>query len=169
VLILLGLIAITRSTIDSMLLLVSSIVDVDLIEKGLGIKVSERVRRLVTTLIIISVAILSISVALAPEAPMVIIGYQLCWPAYSVIAWPTIIMMFWRRANRYGGFASYLAGFISLLLFTYIIWPEAPHNPFGVWEGTLPTLIAIATLIVVSLATPPPPEEFIKKYYGIEK
>ncbi len=169
VLILLGLIAITRSTIDSMLLLVSSIVDVDLIERGLGIKVPERSRRLVSTLVIIGVALLSVTVALAPEAPMVIIGFELCWPAYSVIAWPTIIMLFWRRANKYGGFASYLAGFLSLLLFTYIIWPEAPHNPFGMWEGTLPTLIALATLIIVSLITPPPPKEFIEKFYGLKK
>lgn len=169
VLILLGLIAITRSTIDSMLLLVSSIVDVDLIERGLGIRVPERSRRLITIIVIIGVALLSVLVALAPEAPMVIIGFQLCWPAYSVIAWPTIIMLFWRRANKYGGFASYLTGFVSLLLFTYIIWPEAPHNPFGLWEGTLPTLIALATLIIVSLITPPPPKEFVEEYYGLKK
>jgi Na+/proline symporter len=168
VLILLGLIAITRSTIDSMLLTVASLVDVDIIEKGLRVKIPERVRRLVTILIVIGVAVVSVLVALAPEAPMVIIGFQLCWPAYSVIAWPTIVMMFWPRANKYGGFASYLAGFISLLLFTYVIWPEAPHNPFGLWEGALPTIVALAALIIVSLLTPPPPKEFIKQYYGTE-
>jgi sodium/pantothenate symporter len=167
-LILLGLIAITRSTIDSMLLTVASLVDVDIIEKGLRVKIPERVRRLVTILIVIGVAVVSVLVALAPEAPMVMIGYQLCWPAYSVIAWPTIVMMFWPRANKYGGFASYLAGFISLLLFTYVIWPEAPHNPFGLWEGALPTIIALAALVIVSLLTPPPPKEFIKQYYGTE-
>jgi Na+/proline symporter len=167
-LILLGLIAITRSTIDSMLLTVASLVDVDIIEKGLRVKIPERVRRLVTTLVIIGVAVASVLVALAPEAPMVMIGYQLCWPAYSVIAWPTIVMMFWPRANKYGGFASYLAGFISLLLFTYVIWPEAPHNPFGLWEGALPTIVALAALVIVSLLTPPPPKEFIKQYYGTE-
>jgi Na+/proline symporter len=165
VIILLGLIAITRSTIDSMLLTVSSIIDVDVVEKGLRIKMSERYRRIVTTAIIILVAILSVIVALAPSAPMVIIGFQLAFPAFSVIAWPTIVMMFWRRANKYGGFASYLAGFISLIL-TYFIWPEAPFNPFGVWEGTLPTLIALAALVIGSLVTPPPPKEFIEEYYG---
>jgi Na+/proline symporter len=167
-LILLGLIAITRSTIDSMLLAVASLVDVDIIEKGLRVKIPEHVRRKVTTIIIIAVAVASVLVAISPEAPMVIIGYQLCWPAYSVIAWPTIVMMFWPRANKYGGFASYLAGFTSLILFTYVIWPEAPHNPFGLWEGALPTIIALAALVVVSLLTPPPPKEFIKQYYGME-
>lgn len=168
VILLLGLIAITRSTIDSMLLLVSSVADVDIIEKGIGIKVSPEKRRLVTTLVIIGVSIASVLVALNPEAPMVIIGFEFCWPAYAVLAWPTLIMLFWRRANKYGGFASYLAGFLSLILFTYVIWPEAPHNPFGVWEGTLPTLVAIAALIIVSLITPPPPKEFIDKFYGLK-
>ncbi|PWV37881.1 MAG: hypothetical protein DJ555_00295 [Desulfurococcaceae archaeon] len=167
VLLLLGLIAITRSTIDSMLLLVSSIVDVDLIERGIGIKISERKRRIATTLVIIGVALLSILVALAPEAPMVIIGYELAWPAYAVIAWPTIVMLFWRRANKYGGLASYLVGFISLLLFTYVIWPEAPHNPFGLWEGALPSILAVAALVIVSLLTPPPPKEFVEEYYRV--
>jgi len=168
-LILLGLIAITRSTIDSMLLAVASIIDVDLIEKTLHIKVSERTRRLITTLVIIGVALLSISIALAPEAPMVIIGYELCWPAYSILCWPLIVMLFWPRANKYGGFASYLAGFISLILFTYVIWPEPPHNPFGLWEGALPTIIGLAALVIVSLLTPPPPKEFIEEYYGLRK
>ena len=169
VLILLGLIAITRSTVDSMLLVISSIIDVDIIENTLRIKVSERTRRLITTLVIIGVALLSILIALAPEAPMVMIGYVLCWPAYSILCWPLIVMLLWPRANKYGGFASYLAGFISLILFTYVIWPEPPHNPFGLWEGALPTIIGLVALVIVSLLTPPPPKEFIKQYYGLEK
>lgn len=167
-LLILGLIAITRSTVDSMLLVVSSMVDIDVLERGLGVKISERYRRLISTLILVGVAGSSILVALAPEAPMVIIGFELTWPAYSVIAWPTIIMLFWRRANKYGGLASYLAGFVSLILFTYFLWPEPPHNPFGLWEGALPTIIAIITLVIVSLVTPPPPKEFIEEYYGLK-
>ncbi|WP_448577855.1 sodium:solute symporter family protein [Thermosphaera sp.] len=169
ILIIIGLIAITRSTIDTMLLLASSIVDVDIIEKALGLKISERSRKMVTNIVVIAVALISILPALNPEAPMVIIGYELAWPAYAVIAWPTMIMLLWPRANKYGGFACYLAGFASLLLFTYIIWPEAPHNPFGLWEGTLPSLTAVATLIIVSLLTPPPSKQFVESYYGLNK
>ncbi|MEM0379102.1 MAG: sodium:solute symporter family protein [Thermosphaera sp.] len=166
VLILIGLIAITRSTIDAMLLLCSSLIDVDIIEKGIGVKISANKRRLVTTLIVVFVALVSMIIALNPEAPMVILGYQLCWPAYSIIAWPTIVLILWPRANKYGGFASYLAGFASLLLFTYVVWPEPPHNPFGIWEGALPTLISLIALIVVSLLTSPPSRYFVEKYYG---
>jgi len=166
-LILLGLIAITRSTIDSMLLVASSIVDVDILQKGLHIHVSsEKFRKLLSTLIIIFVAIASIAIALNPETAMVRIAYELVWPAYAIISWPTIIMLFWKRANKYGGIASYLAGFISVLLFTFVIWPESPHNPFGIWEGALPSLISIITLIVVSLLTPAPPKEFVEEFYG---
>jgi Na+/proline symporter len=149
-----------------MLLAAASYVDVDIIEKGLHIKISERIRRLVTTLVIIGIAIASVLIAIYPTAPMVVLSFEFTFPAYSVIAWPIIIMIFWPRANKYGGLASYLAGFISLLLFTYVIWPEYPHNPFGLWAGTLPTLVAVVTLIVVSLLTPPPPKEHLREFYG---
>jgi len=165
-LILLGLIAITRSTIDSMLLLASSIVDVDIFEKGLQIKVADKYRRILTTLIVIFVALASVLIALNPDAAMVRITYEVVWPAYAIIAWPTLVMLFWKRANKYGGLAGYLAGFISLILFTYVIWPEWPHNPFGVWEGALPSLISIIAVVVVSLLTSAPPKEFVEEYYG---
>jgi len=74
--------------------------------------------------------------------------------------------LFWKRCNAYGGFAGILAGFVSLVLFMYVIWPEWPHNPFYLWEGALPTIIALITAVVVSLLTPPPPKELISKFYG---
>lgn len=166
-LIFLGLVGITRSTIDAMLLLVSSIIDKDIIENVLRVQVSERVRDWITRIIVIIVAVLAILVALYPEAPMVIIGFELTWPAYAVIAFPTLLMILWPRANKYGAVASYIVGFTSLILFTFVLWPEPPHNPFGVWEGTLPSLLAMITLIVVSLLTPPPPREHIEWFYGI--
>jgi len=168
IIIFLGLIGITRSTIDAMLLLVSSIIDKDIIEDTLKIRVSERVRDWVTRVIIIIVAVLAIIVALYPEAPMVLIGFELTWPAFAVIAFPTLLALFWPRANKYGMVAGYIVGFVSLILFTFVLWPEPPHNPFGVWEGTLPSIVAMATLIVVSLLTPPPPKEHIEWFYGLK-
>lgn len=167
VLLLLGLIAITRSTVDSMLLLTSSTIDYDVLDRSLKIKISEKARTWITRSILILVALLSITVALYPEAPMVIIGFQFTWPAYAVIAWPTMLMIFWKRVNKYGALAAYLGGFLSLIFFTYIIYPEAPHNPFGVWEGTLPSVTALLLMIIVSLLTPPPKTEHINRVYGI--
>jgi sodium/proline symporter len=167
-LILLGLIAITRSTIDSMLLTAASIIDEDIIEKTLGIKVSERTRSIITRVVVIACALASIAVAYAPEAPMVIMTMELVWPIFSIIGCTALVQILWPRSNKYGALAGYLSGLISLVLLNYVIWPEAPHNPFGLWDGTLPTIVALAALVIVSLLTPPPPKEFIKQYYGTE-
>ncbi|MEM4026414.1 MAG: hypothetical protein QW355_05255 [Sulfolobales archaeon] len=166
ILIILGLVAIARSTIDALLLLTSSIIDRDILERTLRIKVSERTREIITRVIVTIIGILGIIVALNPEAPMVIIGYELAWPAYAVVAFPALLILFWRRANKYGILTGYLVGLSSLILFTYVIWPEPPHNPFGVWEGTLPSVLALATTVVVSLLTPPPPREHVEWFYG---
>ncbi|MEM0260990.1 MAG: hypothetical protein QXJ51_06505, partial [Sulfolobales archaeon] len=149
-----------------MLLLTSSIIDRDILERTLRIKVSERTREIITRVIVTIIGILGIIVALNPEAPMVIIGYELAWPAYAVVAFPALLILFWRRANKYGILTGYLVGLSSLILFTYVIWPEPPHNPFGVWEGTLPSVLALATTVVVSLLTPPPPREHVEWFYG---
>ncbi|MEM0283888.1 MAG: hypothetical protein QXE32_06255, partial [Sulfolobales archaeon] len=66
-----------------MLLLTSSIIDRDILERTLRIKVSERTREIITRVIVTIIGILGIIVALNPEAPMVIIGYELAWPAYA--------------------------------------------------------------------------------------
>jgi len=168
-LILLGLIAITRSTIDSMLLTAASLIDEDIIEKTLRIKVSERTRSIITRIVVAACALASILPALAPEAPMVILAIELVWPIFSVIGCTAILQILWPRSNKYGALAGYLVGLISLVLFNYVIWPEWPHNPFDLWEGALPTITALAALVIVSLLTPPPPKEFIKQYYGLEK
>jgi len=168
VLVLLGLIAITRSTIDSLLLAAASFVDEDIIEKTLRIKVSERVRSIITRVVVVACALASIIVAYAPEAPVVVMSIELVWPIFSIISTTAIVQILWPRSNKYGALAGYLTGLTSLILINYVIWPEWPHNPFGLWDGTLPTAVTLATLIIVSLLTPPPPKEFIKQYYGIE-
>ena len=168
-LVILGLIAITRSTIDSLLLAASSLIDEDIIEKTLRIKVSERTRSIITRIVVTACALTSILPALAPEAPVVVMSIELVWPIFSILSSTAIVQILWPRSNKYGALAGYLVGLISLVLFNYVIWPEWPHNPFDLWEGALPTITALAALVIVSLLTPPPPKEFIKQYYGLEK
>jgi Na+/proline symporter len=167
--IVLGLIAISRTTIDAMILLGASLIDWDILQKALKLKISPRARGWITTGLILLTAALAILVALNPEHPMVIIGFEFTFPAYAVIAFPAIIALFIDRVNKYGLFWGYLTGFASLILFTYVIWPEAPHNPFGVWEGTLPSAIASIVTLVVSYLTPPPPKEHLEEFWGIKK
>ena len=68
--------------------------------------------------------------------------------------------LLWKRATRAGGVASILAGMLTTLSWEIVGLARAvdgtPAYPFG-WQTAYPALaLSIATLVIVSLATPPP-------------
>ena len=68
--------------------------------------------------------------------------------------------LLWKRATRAGGVASILAGMLTTLAWEVVGLARAvdgaPAYPFG-WQTAYPALaLSIATLVIVSLATPPP-------------
>ena len=68
--------------------------------------------------------------------------------------------LLWKRATRAGGVASILAGMLTTLAWEIAGLARAvdgaPAYPFG-WQTAYPALaLSIATLVIVSLATPPP-------------
>lgn len=68
--------------------------------------------------------------------------------------------LLWKRATRAGGVASILAGMLTTLAWEIVGLARAvdgaPAYPFG-WQTAYPALaLSIATLLIVSLATPPP-------------
>ncbi len=68
--------------------------------------------------------------------------------------------LLWKRATRAGGVASILAGMLTTLIWEIVGLARAvdgaPAYPFG-WQTAYPALaLSIATLVIVSLATPPP-------------
>ncbi len=163
-----GLVAAGKSTADSILLNLSSILQVDILEKTLKVKWSEKSMDLAAKLSCVVVIIIAAVGALAPKLPIVSIAISLIWSSYSVLLIPVVIILFWKRANKYGAMAGLVSGFVSLILFMYVIWPEWPHNPFYLWEGTLPVVIGIVALVVVSLVTPAPSKEVLESFYGKE-
>jgi Na+/proline symporter len=164
-LLMLGLVAAAFSTILGIAITLTSIIHVDILEKTLKLKLSERTLDLIARLLVILVMLVGSYSAISPSHPIVRIAITLIWPGLSVIAFPILIALFWRRANKWGVFLGHLVGFLSLILFTYFIWPEWPNNPFYLWEGTLPTIIGIAVTFIVSLITPPEPEERLKEFF----
>ena len=166
-LLLLGLIAAALSTILGIAITLSSIVQVDLLERVLKLdrRFSERTLDLMARLSVILVMLIGVYSAISPGHPIVRIAITIIWPGISIIAFPILIAIFWRRATKWGVFSGLILGFVSLILFQYVIWPEWPNNPFYLWEGTLPTTIGIVTTILVSILTPPEPEERLKQFY----
>uniref|UniRef100_A0A7C5TJ26 Uncharacterized protein n=1 Tax=Ignisphaera aggregans TaxID=334771 RepID=A0A7C5TJ26_9CREN len=114
------------------------------------------------TIIVILFALIA---AYAPTLPIIRIGVLFIWPLYSILAITVILTLFWRRVNKYGFIAGLLAESITQLLFQFVIWSIWPHNPWYLWEGALPVIIAGIATVVVSLATPPPSKAILETFY----
>jgi len=112
---------------------------------------------------IFSVVFAACSVALAYAFEDVPSGLRFLWGLTPLIGIAFWLGLWWRRANRYGAWASFLAASIS-----WIIGVTA----FG-WSGNqaLPKLIALnlgtglVAGAVVSLLTPPEPEDRLDRFY----
>jgi Na+/proline symporter len=161
----LGLVAAAFSTILGIAITLTSMIHVDILEKTLKLKLSERTLDLIARLLVILIMAVGVYSAINPAHPIVRIGITIIWPGLSVVGLPILLALFWERINRWGVFLGLISGFVTLILFQYFIWPDWPNNPFYLWEGTLPVIIGIAITIVVSYITSPEPKERLKDFF----
>ncbi|KYZ78280.1 sodium/pantothenate symporter [Anaerosporomusa subterranea] len=79
----------------------------------------------------------------------------------TVFLWPTLLGLYWKRANDAGAISSILVG-VSSYLYCHYYW----SRPFGAHTIILPLILALVVFIVVSLMTRPPRPETIRKFWG---
>jgi len=166
IIVMIGITAAAISTIDSILLTLSSVWARD-IHKGLiNPKVSEAGELRVGQWVIPIMAIIAFVFAWwAAEQPghlfeLTITSLSVAASAGLLMAVPTIFgAFFWKRATASGAMVSCIVGAIVVLLFQVTGW-----KPLGWWPGTWGFIVCVILFIGVSLATKPPKkkaEEFI--------
>lgn len=165
--ILAGILAATMSTADSQLLAASSSVSQNLVRDFFGIKMSEKTSMRIARFTVIGVSILAIVFASNPESSVFqIVSFS--WAGFGACFGPVVLCaLFWKRSNKQGVLAGMIVGAITIFLWKYVVRPLG-----GAWDiyELLPAfLLALATIIIVSLATKAPEvsigEEF-KQYKG---
>lgn len=163
----LGLLGAGVSTADSILQTCTAMFHRDILETVVKpvAKWPEKRRELLARCMTIVIILLAAVAAYAPALPIVRIAVAMIWPLYSIAGIPVILLLFWKRVNKYAFTLGVLAGAISQLLFQFVIWPEWPNNPWYLWEGSLATIIAILVTVIVSLVTPPPPKSVLESFY----
>jgi Na+/proline symporter len=163
----LGLLGAGISTADSILQTCTAMFHRDILETIVKpvAKWPENKREFLARCMTIVVILLAAIAAYAPALPIVRIAIAMIWPLYSIAGIPVILMLFWKRVNKYAFTLGVLAGAISQFLFQFVIWPEWPNNPWYLWEGSLATIIAILVTVIVSLITPPPPKSVLESFY----
>ncbi|SDH24731.1 sodium/pantothenate symporter [Alteribacillus persepolensis] len=136
------------STVDSLLLLVSSTVVKDVYLNYVNPKAT---RKKVKTMSFAVTALLGIAVfALALSPPDLLIWLNLFafGGLESAFIWPVVLGLYWAKGNKYGAMASIIAGVASYSII-HNIWPE----PFGMHTVTVPVLLSFLSYVTASLLT----------------
>jgi len=164
-----GAVAAAMSTADTILLVLSSIISRDILQCTFKVKLPEKKMTILSRSLCIVVIGISVLGALNPGAGIVKTCLALTFPGYIMVLFPVLMMLFWKRANKYGLIAGMSCGIVYNILAMFVIWPDWPYNPWGVYEGLPPAIVAGVVMFIVSYFTQPTDEAVLKKfYYGSE-
>ena len=155
-----GVIAAGMSTFASVLIITSGAVVRDVVQKGLGRKISERQVIRYSRLVSALVGVISLAIALRPPA-LVLVLTAFSWAAIaSTCLWPMLFGLYWKRATRWGVLASMGGGLASALIWIGI------GSPYGI-HGFIPgILVSLVAMVVVSLFTERLPDDHLAQVWG---
>jgi SSS family solute:Na+ symporter len=166
-LLLAGVIAAGMSTFAAVLIIVSSSVVRDVMQKGMKIKFTEKQLANGGRIVCVVAGLVSLLIALKPpDLVLVITGFS-----WAVIAstnlWPILFGIYWKRASKLGVLASMISGAATALVWqvlTKVGW--SPVVSSGI-HGFIPGMIVgLVVIIVVSLLTKKPDPRRIKRAFG---
>ncbi len=134
------------STVDSLLLLVSSAVVKDVYLNYIQPKASnQRVKNLsfgVTTVL----GVLVFLIALSPPDLIIWLNLFSFGGLEAAFIWPVVMGLYWRRGNKYGAISSMIVGVGSYIII-HLYFP----NPFGIHTVVLPILFSLMAFIIGSV------------------
>lgn len=136
------------STVDSLLILVSSTVVKDLYLNYMKPEATEKQVKTtsfwVTTFLGVSVVLF----ALSPPDFIIWLNLFAFGGLESVFIWPIVLGLYWKKGNKYGALSSMIVGMSSYILFDRY-YPSA----LSMHTVVLPILLSCITYVSVSLAT----------------
>jgi sodium/pantothenate symporter len=163
-LVLAGPLAAVMSTVDSQLLVVVAAIVNDLLVNYVKPELKEQFRTLRTITVVTCFVVGVIIVALAFNPPELMVWLNLFATAgqLSTFLWPTILGLYWKRANAQGAIASMLAGIGAYLYFNYFL-----PRPIGLHPIVPSLVLSLLAFIVVAKMTRKPSERVIRLFWGL--
>ena len=157
-----GVIAAGMSTFASILIITSGAVVRDVVQKGLGRRLSDRSAVRASRSVSVAVGLVSLAIAIRPP-DLILVLTAFSWAAIAATClWPLLLGLYVRWVTRAGAVASMIAGLVTALVWTGI------GSPFGV-HGFIPGMAAsLAALVTVSRATPRLPEHHLERVFSGE-
>ncbi len=137
------------STADSLLLLASSAIVRDTMQKILGSKKSDRALSVYGKIVTIIIGIAAIAFAI-PEAQFIFYFVLFAWSGLGAAFGPVLIcLLYYKKTTRAGVLSGMLAGFL-----TSVIWMlEFKEQAYGLYEAVPGFVVGIIVTLLVSLVT----------------
>ena len=160
--ILAGILAATMSTADSQLLAAASSVSQDIAVEFLGIRLSEKKSLLVARLTVVGIALVGLVLAWNPDSSVFRV-VSFAWAGFGAAFGPVMLLsLFWKRSNRAGAIAGMITGGAMVFLWKYGLAPLG--GVFAIYELLPAFIAALLVNVAVSLATPAPDADIVRRY-----
>jgi sodium/proline symporter len=138
------------STIDSQLLVCSSVITEDFYLKWLRPQASSKELMLVGRIGVIAIALVAGVVAFNPESSVLgLVSYA--WAGFGAAFGPVVLLsLFWQNYSRNGAISTILVGAI-----TVVIWKQMTGGIFDLYEIVPGFIFAMLIGVIVSKLSPP--------------
>ncbi|KAF5053093.1 Sodium/pantothenate symporter [anaerobic digester metagenome] len=159
-----GPLASVMSTVDSQLLVVVGAIVNDLyvnyINPEFG-KNPSKVQKLTIGAAVL-IGIITFIAAYNPPELMVWLNLFATAGQLSTFLWPTMLGLYWKKANKEGAIASMLVGIGSYVIFNYFL-----PRPLLMHPIVSSLLLSLVAFVIVSKITKKPSKEIIQTFWGI--
>ena len=133
------------STVDSQLLVSSSVISEDLYRPFINPKATDKELMLVGRLAVVSIAVIALLISLDPKSNVLgLVSYA--WAGFGAAFGPMILLaLYWRNYNKFGAIASIIVGAI-----TVIVWKNLEGGLFDLYEIVPGFIFALVSGVIVS-------------------
>ena len=157
------------STVDSVLLLASSIFVNNIYVKGMGKPAKDAAGLRLGRILTIIIGFVGLLFAINPPDAVlwiIAIGFQLMAAAFT---FPFIFGLWWPGTTKIGGIAGIISGFVVCVV--WYVWSFVSFGNLsvfigGIWPGVIGALVSLVVTIVASLGTPPIDKETAEIFYA---
>lgn len=159
-----GPLAAVMSTLDSQLLVVVGAIINDLAINYVKPSLKDNQKQTQTLLNVSTYVVGVIIVLLALDPPELMVWLNLFASAgqISTFLWPTVLGLYWKRANKQGALAGMIAG-IAVYMFCNYFWPR----PLGMHPIAISVVLSLIAFVGVTLVTEKPSDKLVAKFWGI--
>lgn len=166
--ILAGILASTMSTADSQLLAAASSISQNLVQETFNVKMSQKASMWLARVSVVVISVVAIFLAKNPDSSVFGI-VSFAWAGFGAAFGPVVLCaLFWKRANKYGAIAGMITGGVMIFFWKFVIRNIFSGTVLDIYELLPAFVLALAVIIVVSLATSKPEKEICNAFESVK-